>query len=149
MIRYALICVEGHGFESRFPSSDSYDTQRRSGLVSCPVCGSTSVDKAIMAPSVKNSDRTPATVPADVPGPVSMMSEEERAFRRLVREVRDHVTRNADYVGDRFATLARAMHEGEMEHRAIYGEASPEEVKALHEDEVEVFPLPLLPDEQN
>ncbi len=77
------------------------------------------------------------------------MPQGEENLRRLLKELRDHVTRNADYVGEEFADLARKMHEGEVENRAIYGEATAEDVKALWEDEVEVFPLPLLPDDRN
>jgi len=73
----------------------------------------------------------------------------EDAEGDLLRRLRDHVVSNADYVGTEFADLARKMHEGELEHRSIYGEATQEEVKALREDEVEVFPLPVLPEDRN
>ncbi|MFG1426319.1 DUF1178 family protein [Roseixanthobacter glucoisosaccharinicivorans] len=167
MIRYTLRCEQGHDFESWFPSSDSYEAQRGRGLVSCPNCGSVRVEKAIMAPSVARTDRgappaapdaapaqtgdeAPGQAPAQAPAnAVALMGEQEREFRRLVRELRDHVTRNADYVGEDFATLARKMHGGEIEHRSIYGEASAEEVKALRDDEVAVFPLPVLPEDRN
>lgn len=152
MIRYTLQCVRAHQFESWFPSSESYEKQRAQSLIACPDCGSTSVDKAIMAPSVTRTDRArtrPAATEPDAPAPVAMMSDREQEFRRMLRELREHVTRTADYVGDEFADLARKMHEGEMEHRSIYGEATPEEVKALREEEVEVYPLPVLPEDRN
>ncbi|WP_127091517.1 DUF1178 family protein [Aquabacter cavernae] len=160
MIRYALHCIQGHDFESWFASSESYERQRGLSLVACPHCGSTSVDKAIMAPAVARTDRgraqaaepdAPAAPPANAApaAPMAMMGEGEQDFRRMLKELRDHVTRTADYVGDDFAALARKMHEGEVEHRSIYGEATPDEVKALREDEVEVFPLPILPDDRN
>ncbi|TCT04320.1 DUF1178 family protein [Aquabacter spiritensis] len=155
MIRYALTCAQGHAFESWFPSSDSYERQRALGLVACPTCGVTAVEKAIMAPSVARTDRgaraaaEPEAPRETTPAPVAMMGEGEQEFRRLLRGLRDHVTRTADYVGDDFATLARKMHEGEVEQRSIYGEATPDEVKSLREDEVEVFPLPVLPEDRN
>ncbi|OZA00374.1 MAG: hypothetical protein B7X99_04420 [Rhizobiales bacterium 17-65-6] len=152
MIRYTLNCLQGHQFESWFPSSESYEKQRGLSLVACPHCGSTAVEKAIMAPAVARTDRAPAPAPDAPPAaaaPVALMPEGEQNLRRLLKELRDHVTQNADYVGDAFATLARKMHDGEEEHRAIYGEATAEDVKALREDEVEVFPLPLLPDDRN
>lgn len=163
MIRYTLQCGNGHRFESWFPSSDSYEKQKGLGLVACPECGGVQVEKAVMAPAVARTDRqatattpdadarpvaeTPA--PAAAPGPVALMSEPQREFVRLLREMREHVTRTADYVGEDFAGLARKMHEGEEPARSIYGEATPDEVRALREDEVEVFPLPILPEDRN
>ncbi len=159
MIRYTLKCAHDHSFDSWFPSSGSFEAQKARGLVACPHCGSTEVEKAIMAPAVSRTDRErsrpAAAAPAaggaeDTPATsVAMMSEQEQTFRRLLRELRDHVTKTADYVGDNFADLARQMHEGDVEHRSIYGEATPDEIKSLREDEVEVFPLPVLPDDRN
>ncbi|WP_029004183.1 DUF1178 family protein [Azorhizobium doebereinerae] len=156
MIRYTLKCVQDHTFDSWFPSSDSFDAQKTRGLVACPTCGTTEVEKAMMAPAVTRGDKrrpraTEAAPPqAEAPATsVAIMGEQEETFRKLLRELRDHVTRNADYVGDSFADLARQMHDGTLEHRSIYGEATSEELKALREDEVEVFPLPVLPEDRN
>ncbi len=80
---------------------------------------------------------------------MALISEKERELREMLRAVREHVVKNSDYVGDEFATVARQMHEGEVEKRSIYGEASAEEVKSLIEDEIEIHPLPSLPDERN
>lgn len=167
MIRYTLKCDDGHEFESWFPSSASYDTQRARGLVTCPTCNSAKVEKAVMAPSVARTDkgmagREPAGAPpseldggaaAEAPSaeatPVAMMARPDSELRTLIRQLRDHIVANSDDVGDSFADLARKMHEGEIEHRPIRGEATVEEVKALREDEVEVFPLPVLPEDRN
>ena len=78
-----------------------------------------------------------------------MMSPPEREFRKKLRELREHLTQNADYVGRKFPEEARKMHYGEVEHRSIYGEASPDEAKELHEEGIEFHPLPVLPDERN
>ncbi len=162
MIRYALNCDNGHTFESWFANSAAYDKQAKRGLVACPVCESTKVEKAIMAPRLGRADpaepqrtRLPATPmpPAPVhgpaPGPVAVMSPPERELRQKLRELRDHITKNADYVGPRFPEQARKIHYGEIEHRSIYGEASPDEAKELHEEGIEFHPLPTLPDEFN
>lgn len=156
MILYTLRCEAGHTFESWFASSSSYEELRARGFVSCPHCGSEQVEKAIMAPAVARTDgpvrpqaeaegagETPA------PAPAQLATGPAHELRELMRRVRAHVVQNADYVGDDFATLARRMHEGEEERRNIYGEATPEDVKALQEDEIDVIPLPLLPDERN
>ncbi len=153
MIRYLLLCEIGHRFESWFSDSATSEAQLARGLVNCPQCGSVKVEKAIMAPSIGRPGRQPPeTVPAPKPAekqPVVLMSERERELRRLLKEVREHVKKNADYVGEEFPELARQMHHEEIEKRSIYGEAKPDEVEELLEEGVEVQPLPILPEERN
>jgi hypothetical protein len=160
MIRYALHCDQGHAFESWFQSSAAYDKQAKRALVTCPTCGSAKVEKAIMAPRLARAEGAepppPAILPTPplpslVPGktPVAIMSPPERELRKKLKELRDHLTKNADYVGPRFPEQARKIHYGEIEHRSIYGEASPEEAKEMHEEGIEFHPLPILPDEFN
>jgi len=134
MIKYALVCAHEHPFEGWFAASADYDDQAARGLVECPVCGASEVRKQIMAPAVSGTKARGSTDEAD-PQMRSMMME-------AMRRVRSHVTDNFDYVGDRFAAEARAIHEGASEDRGIYGEASPKEVRALIEDGVQVAPLP-------
>jgi hypothetical protein len=155
MIRYSLVCERQHDFESWFANSAAYDKQAKRGLVACPVCGSSKVEKAIMAPRLGRSDKPidvpPAAAPAaaDTPAPVAMMSPQEREFRGKLKELRDHLTKNAENVGRKFPEEARKMHYGEIEHRSIYGEASAQEAKDLHEEGIAFHPLPVLPDEHN
>jgi len=153
MIKYALHCDKGHEFESWFPSSESYETQRRQGFVACPACGSARVDKTLMAPQVARRDRRPAAVPAPAAPapaePVAMVSPVEQELRAKIRELREHLTKNADHVGERFAEEARKIHYGETEHRSIYGQATPEEARELAEEGVEFHALPVLPDDRN
>jgi hypothetical protein len=89
------------------------------------------------------------TVPPAAKAAVAMMSPQEREFRQKLKELREHLTKNADNVGQKFPDEARNMHYGEIEHRSIYGEASPNDAKALHEEGIEFHPLPILPEEQN
>ncbi len=154
MIRYTLRCDQSHSFESWFQSSSAYDSQVKRKLVACPVCGSAKVEKAIMAPRIiskKGRDKAPVPAAAETPAsePTSLMMAQERELRAKIKELRDHVVRNADNVGERFPTEARAMHYGDKEHRPIYGEASPEEARALIDEGVEVSPLPTLPEDRN
>jgi hypothetical protein len=175
MIRYALNCTDGHVFESWFQNSAAFDKQKKRGLVTCPICGSGKVEKAIMAPQLMRTDverpAVPMLPPPSPPPPsnpqaatsatapmlpvpagkssVAIMSRQERELRQKLKELRDHVTKNANYVGPRFPEEARKMHYGEVEHRSIYGEASPDDAKALHEEGIEFHPLPILPDDQN
>jgi hypothetical protein len=150
MIKYALACEQAHEFESWFPSSEAYETQRKRGLVTCPICDSPKVDKQIMAPSVTRGDKAPVVAPApEGQQPVAVLSEKERELRAMIKALREHVTRNAEHVGDRFAEEARKMHYGEADPRSIYGEANPAEARALLEEGIEVMPLPIVPDDRN
>ena len=159
MIKYALVCDKGHQFESWFADSAAYDKQRKRKLVECPVCNSPKVDKAIMAPRIaakkakKPAADAPAPVaneaPAAVPAPVAMMSPQAMEFRTKLKELREHIVKNAEDVGARFPDEARKMHYGETEHRSIYGVATPQEAKELLDEGIECHPIPVLPEERN
>jgi hypothetical protein len=158
MIRYALVCAKGHSFESWFQNSAAYDEQAKQKLVTCPVCGSAKVEKEIMSPRLAGSRRReeapapPSSAPSEQTNqttPVAMVSPQERELHKKLKELRDHLTKNSDYVGPKFPEVARQMHYGEVDHRSIYGEASPDEARKLHEEGVEFHPLPVLPDERN
>ena len=159
MIRYALVCENGHDFESWFQDSAAYDKQVKRKLVTCPHCGSAKVGKAIMAPRLAGARKrgaraepaaaTPAPENAQEKAPVAMISPQEQELRGKLKELRDHLTKNADHVGPKFPEEARKMHYGETEHRSIYGEASPDEARQLAEEGIEFHPLPILPDERN
>lgn len=150
MIRYALRCDQGHGFESWFNSSNAFESQAARGLISCPACGSAKVEKAIMAPAVGKPEQRPVSAAPEEPkAPVAILSDNERVLRSKLRELRDHIVKNADYVGRKFPEEARGMHYGDIEHRSIYGEASAEDAAALIEEGIELHPLPILPDERN
>ena len=161
MIRYALRCDRSHDFESWFQSSAAYDSQVKRKLVTCPICGSAKVDKAIMAPRIVGKKGRGRATPPPEPtatttapeaaqsAPTSLLMAQERELRAKLKELRDHIVKNADNVGERFPNEARKMHYGEIEHRPIYGEASPEEAKSLIDEGVEVSPLPVLPEDRN
>ena len=164
MIRYTLRCEREHNFESWFQNSAAYDSQVRRKLVSCPVCDSVKIEKAIMAPRIvgkkgrERAEPVPAPAPAaeapaapasSAPGATPLLMAPERELRAKLKELRDHIVKNADNVGEKFPNEARKMHYGEIEHRPIYGEASPAEAKSLIDEGVEVSPLPVLPDDRN
>ncbi|PZO53186.1 MAG: DUF1178 domain-containing protein [Alphaproteobacteria bacterium] len=129
MIRYDLRCDNGDEFEAWFGSIADYDKQAEAGLVECPHCGSKHVVKAPMAPAVRTSRKVEAR-------------KDRAVAMAMAAKVREHIKDNFDYVGDKFADEARKMHAGDTEERAIWGEATPEEVKALEEDGVPAAPLP-------
>jgi hypothetical protein len=160
MIRYTLRCDRGHAFESWFQNSSAYESQEKRQLVNCPACGSAKVERAIMAPQIMSRKGRESALPAPAPTPAPtadaavtastpLMMAQERELRAKLKELRDHIVKNADNVGERFPNEARKMHYGDIEHRPIYGEASPDEARALIDEGVEVSPLPVLPDDRN
>ena len=142
MIRYSLRCDRDHGFEAWFRSSADYDRASAAAGNACPVCGSTAIEKALMAPSVTGASHAE-------PMRLAVPDPRQQAVREALQELRRKVTENADYVGDRFAEEARKIHYNEVEPRGIYGEATTEEAKGLIEEGIEFQPLPPAPEDRN
>ena len=156
MIRYSLNCRKGHEFEVWFRSSADYDDQKAHATINCPACGSSDVEKAIMAPSVsagKGRRRdvpqrdTPGASPPDN-GPALNLPDRGQMVE-AAREYHNFVTSHADDVGDNFAEEARKIHFGEAPSRGIYGRATIDEANELHEDGIDIAPLPILPEDHN
>lgn len=141
MIRFSLSCDNDHEFDGWFRNGEDFDVQNRRGLVSCPVCHSSKVEKALMAPAVSTGRQREKVALA--------MGDEQRKALAKLKKLADEARRNADYVGDSFADEARKIHFGEVEPRGIYGEATQEEARGLVEDGVEFMPLPVFPDDRN
>jgi hypothetical protein len=141
MIVFDLRCSHGHVFEAWFGSSSDFADQQARGLLECPVCGDTGIEKALMAPNIPaKSNRKADALPvasADGPSP-----EEAKALLKAMADMQKTVEENFDYVGERFADEARAIHYGEREAGGIWGEASAEDVRALHEEGISAAPLP-------
>lgn len=137
MIKYALICDKDHEFESWFQNSQAFDDQVASGDLLCPYCASSKVSKSIMAPSLAKKSNTSHA-----------LTEKEKSteIMQMMSHMREHVENNFDYVGDKFASEARAMHYGDSEERDIYGESTLQEVKELVEEGIPVAPIPGVPD---
>jgi hypothetical protein len=131
MIAYQLQCAKGHAFEGWFKDSAAFDTQAADGKLACPSCNSKKVEKAVMAPAIAGKARDQAQA------------------RATLRALREKVIGDAEHVGGEFPEEARKIHYGEADARAIYGEASGEEVKSLLDEGVPVAPLPPDPDAAN
>ncbi|MEM7318419.1 MAG: DUF1178 family protein [Pseudomonadota bacterium] len=139
MIQYALKCSNGHSFDSWFQSAEAYDKLANAGLVACAICGGTDVEKAVMAPRVHSAEHAEVGGAQKTP-----LSTDRSVAEQAVRELRKHIEENSDYVGNEFASEARAMHLGDTPERAIHGEANPAEARALIEDGVPMTPLPFM-----
>ncbi len=139
MIHYDLTCPNGHNFDSWFQSAEAFDALQAAGHLSCAICGATGIEKRIMAPAVR---------PARKAGDKPKLKEPASDLEAAMAEMRRQIEANSDYVGLNFAAEARRMHEGEIDERAIYGEAKAEDARALLEDGIPVAPLPFLPKRQ-
>jgi len=142
MIVYDLKCGKAHVFEAWFGSSADYDDQRSRGLVSCPMCGDGAIEKAVMAPNIATSGNIQTAQTASPIGPNGVTPEVMKAAMAELAAMQKKALEGSTWVGNSFANRARAMHEGDEEHKPIHGQASPEEAKALIEDGVTVAPLP-------
>lgn len=143
MIVFDLRCSpEGHVFEAWFGSSEDYDSQQARGLVQCPLCGAGDVEKAVMAPWVgAKSNQRLAGVRADS----AMVSSDPGGVKEVLAAMaaaQKQLLERSQYVGDRFADEARAIHLGESDERPIHGRATPEQTESLIEDGIKVAPLP-------
>lgn len=170
MIVFDLKCDHDHVFEIWFRSSADYEDQKARSLISCPICGSVHVEKAVMAPNVgtKSNQKSVSVTPTEKPQPepestpaaveppsvpsakapetppqsqAAMMPEVAQA-RAFLRAINEHVKSKFENVGDKFASEARAMHYGDAEERGIYGNASKEDVEDLLDEGIEILPLP-------
>ena len=133
MIKYKLQCENFHQFESWFASSSAFEKLKIEKLLSCEVCGSSSISKSLMSPSVNLTSEKNDIKPLQKPA-----TKEET----LIQELRKKVEKNCDYVGDNFAEEARAIHYGDSPKRSIYGKTSIQQAKSLYEDEIPITPLP-------
>lgn len=139
-----LRCGNGHGFEGWFGSEDEFLDQNGRAAIECPLCGDRVIARLPSAPRLNLSagrEARAAAVPAASgaaasPGtPPTQAQAWLGAARRLMAQTED--------VGARFPEEARRMHYGEVPHRGIRGQASPDEREALREEGIEVMALPL------
>lgn len=138
MIVFDLKCGAAHVFEAWFGSSADYEQQKARGLLSCPMCGDPGIDKAVMAPAVaaKGNRAAPAM-------PMATGADAERkAMLAALARAQKQMLEGSDWVGSAFAAEVRDMHNGDRPQRAIHGEATPDEARALIEDGLPVAPLP-------
>jgi hypothetical protein len=171
MIHYALRCGGGHEFDGWFKDSASFDAQAQSGLLDCPICADTAVQRAMMAPRLRTG--SPAAAPAEPAPPtpqsnaaatqavtaspeptptkaIALPPKENNQVmpdqvRAMLQRVRAEIEKNCEYVGPRFATAARRIHDGADPPRPIYGEATPDEAEMLAEDGIDVARIPWVP----
>ncbi|MCW5751462.1 MAG: DUF1178 family protein [Alphaproteobacteria bacterium] len=138
MILFDLKCHKDHVFEAWFRDSRAYESQAKAGKIVCPVCASSKVGKALMAPSIASSRQKAKTGAA-------AQAQAQAEVRQMLLELREQVEKNCEYVGPQFAEEARKIHYGETDPRGIYGEASEQETAELIEEGIEIGRIPWIP----
>jgi len=151
---FDLQCENGHVFEGWFRSNEDYEQQLDNGVLSCPMCASTQIVKQLSAPRLNISHLR------ESPGPTAASTQEKQAVAaptekelaeiqaRLLQQIRKAV-QNADDVGEQFAQEARRIHQGEAKERSIRGVASSDELHELHEEGIDVVPIPTFLDDDH
>jgi hypothetical protein len=155
MIVYNLACEHKHPFEGWFASPADFENQRDRGLVECPVCGSTTIERLLHAPRLNmggvGGEREQASEKARQEIETTKAKDNSGEFissddyKRLVGAVQTfakNVRENTEYVGEKFADEARAMHYGDKPHRGIRGRADAETAQELREEGIEFQSLP-------
>ena len=163
MIKYQLICDKSHEFEGWFGNSANFESQQESGLLTCPVCGSADVRRALMAPNLASpktrktdlAEQQPSAQPEPQPQPqapqqasAALPPAAARKMQELMSEMRalqTKIRQECRDVGNDFAEEARKIHYGEVEPEGIYGQATAEEREALDEEGIEIMDMPWLP----
>ena len=152
MIRYRLKCEKRHEFEGWFANSSAFDKQAKRGQVTCPRCGTHKVEKALMTPGIAKGSKRKRSPKNPAPQPSQQEVHRLAAHgggQLAVRKLRAEVESKSEYVGERFSEEARKIHYEESPARGIYGEATRDEARALSEEGIEFFPMPILPEDQN
>ncbi|MBI4211490.1 MAG: DUF1178 family protein [Deltaproteobacteria bacterium] len=150
MIIYDLMCDDGHRFEGWFPSADAFERQLARGQVICEICGSPGITRLLSPVHMKHSQAKEASenhrpVKALEGGELTAIGEiDEISFLKTLRH---YVKKNFENVGENFSQLARKMQTGEIPHRNIVGQATPEERRELQENNIPHFILPDVPPE--
>lgn len=160
MIHYQLRCADSHEFDGWFKDSGNFERQAKRGLIACPVCANTRVDRALMAPRlhkkgrggepvIAHETRHETQVEVTAPPPPALPQAAGGVLpdqvRAVLHKLRAEVEKNCDYVGTEFATEARKIHAGQAAPRGIYGETTPDEAEALADDGIDVASIPWLP----
>ena len=156
MIKYSLKCAEAvclnkGQFDGWFQNSDAYEKQLISGQLTCPFCGSENVSKSLMSPSIKSpkekedlsSEKSKNSYKPIVDQSIDKTVDVMTVLRTLKKEVQN----NAEFVGNKFVSEAKAIKSGKSNYRAIYGNAKAEEIEDLKNNDIDVVSIPWIQDD--
>ena len=140
MIVYDLSCENTHRFEGWFSSADDFNAQVEAEEISCPVCGSVSISKQLSAPYVNTGSTSGNEQGAQTEMPAAN-AVAGGDLQRLHRKFVEFVMKHSEDVGKNFPEEARAIHYQEKPQRSIRGQATNDDIEALRDEGIDVFPL--------
>ncbi len=130
MIVFNLKCLDcEYAFEGWFENSKEYEKQKKKNLISCPLCESNKVNKALMTPNLSKKSNTKNI-------------KSKKSVASNISKLKKIIEKDFDYVGDKFTEEAKKMKYGESDERSIYGEATLEQTKELIDEDIDIVPLP-------
>lgn len=141
MIVFDLGCNNAHRFEGWFASTAEFERQREGKLLSCPLCGSSSINRLVTAARVNTGRSGQQQEAAAGETPQQYANFDAARLLKLIT----HIVENTEDVGSAFPEEARKIHYRESPERHIRGSASADEVEALREEGIDVVALPLPP----
>jgi len=133
MIVFDLVCEFDHEFEGWFKNAGDFESQQTTGLLTCPMCGT---DNVIKVPSVSHINF------GKKEKQLAELIEIQQNAESLANKITDYVTNNFEDVGEEFAEVSKKIHYGEEDERNIFGSATLEDALELHEEGIDVIPLP-------
>ena len=138
MIKYNLKCKCGETFESWFFTSNECDSLIKKKFVKCIYCGSSSVNKTVMAPNLSSKSNK-----------ISKKTKLEKNIKKQLIDFRKFIEKNCTNVGENFTREARSIHYDKKKSQGIYGKATPEETSELLEEGIEVATIPWVDKSEN
>jgi hypothetical protein len=127
MIAFDLFCSNGHKFECWFKDGVSFEEQKSTGMITCPICDDRQIEKAFSPFAIKRGGER---------------VEEEMDPHQALQLVHEYLEKHFEDVGAEFYKEALKIHYGEAEKRSIKGTATTEEEVVLKEEGVQFFKIP-------
>ncbi len=137
MIAYDLLCSNGHLFECWFKDSASFEEQKTAGIIHCPICNDTDVDKVFSPFAIKKGEGRRRERGEE-------KEKEEIPLQKAFRMINEYLDKYFEDVGRNFAKEALKIHWGEAEKRNIKGMATPQEEALLKEEGVPFIKVPIV-----
>jgi len=132
MIAFDIFCSNGHKFECWFKDSSSFEEQKSTGLITCPICNDNQIEKAFSPFRIKkNGEKKREEI------------DPQQAYQAL-QIINDYIDKHFEDVGADFYKEALKIHYDETEKRNIRGTATTEEEVILKEEGVQFFKVPII-----
>ena len=141
VIKYKLFCGKcSQDFDSWFASSKEFEKLKKTAFINCPNCNSLKIEKSLMAPSIINNKKENK----------NLNSNNHSEIKKKLKEYKNFVKNNFEYVGDNFTYEARSIHYSkDNKTKGIYGRANSEEISELRDEGIESEVIPWFKDNEN